>query len=171
MTQIQRQMAPVEFHGANCVKTGDESVRKVSGFTLVELMIVVAIVGVLVGIAYPAYMGSIQKSRRADAMTELSDLATRLQRCYTTNTTFNSVEGICITKDSVTATDGIKSSEKFYVIKGSSFSKTAYKLTATPIAGTSQASDKQCQTFTLTQSGEKAAFDADNNNSTESCWR
>ena len=49
------------------------------GFTLIELMIVVAIIGVLAAIAYPSYENYIIKSKRADMMTELQNVASELQ--------------------------------------------------------------------------------------------
>ena len=54
------------------------------GFTLIELMIAVAIVGILVRLAYPAYTKSVMKSRRADAKTALLDLAAREERYLAT---------------------------------------------------------------------------------------
>ena len=53
------------------------------GFSITELMIVVAIVSILIGLAYPAYTDSLQKSRRADAQAALTGLAAALQRHHT----------------------------------------------------------------------------------------
>ena len=54
--------------------------KKNRGFTLIELMIVVAIVGILVSIAYPSYSAQVRKSRRADAQAALMDIAARQQQ-------------------------------------------------------------------------------------------
>src|SRR5690554_7773304 len=62
------------------------------GFTLLELMIVVAVVGILAAIAYPSYMDSVRKSNRADAKAALNDAAQQMQRCYTLNSSYSGCE-------------------------------------------------------------------------------
>lgn len=59
--------------------------RKANGFTLIELMIVVAVIGIIYAIAYPSYMNSVRKTNRAEAKSELSEIAQRFQRCHTLN--------------------------------------------------------------------------------------
>ncbi len=65
----------------NQVKRSRLSAR---GFTLIELMIVVAVIAILAAIAYPSYQDSVRKSRRADAKAALLDLAQFMERNYTT---------------------------------------------------------------------------------------
>jgi type IV pilus assembly protein PilE len=54
------------------------------GFTLIELMVTVAIIGILMRVAFPAYMQSVRKSHRAEAKTALLDLAQRQERFMST---------------------------------------------------------------------------------------
>lgn len=64
--------------------------RRARGFTLIELMIAVAVVGILSAVAYPSYMAQLAKGRRADGRAALLDLAQRMERHYTERGTYAS---------------------------------------------------------------------------------
>lgn len=59
-----------------------------AGFTLIELMVALAVVAILAAIVTPSYMNSIKKSRRTDAKTALLDLASREERFFSTNNAY-----------------------------------------------------------------------------------
>lgn len=62
--------------------------RAIAGFTLIELMIVVAVVAVLAAIAYPAYTDAVRKSRRAQAKADLVEYAAQAERSRTVNNSY-----------------------------------------------------------------------------------
>ena len=68
--------------------------RKQQGFTLIELMIVVAVVALLAGIAFNAYTSQVRKSRRAEARQVLSDYATRQEKYRSNNATYGTLANI-----------------------------------------------------------------------------
>ena len=127
--------------------------RPEGGFTLIELMIVVAIVAILAAIAYPSYTSYVEKARRADAKSALLDASQRLERCYTQNNTYVGcpVAG--------TSPDG------FYAIAATAQAATAFTLTATP--QNAQAGDTRCGTYTLQSTGARAASGS---LGTDLCW-
>ena len=62
--------------------------NKNKGFTLVELMIVIVIIGILAAIAYPSYQGALRDSRRGVAQADLVEMAGFMERYYTTNSSY-----------------------------------------------------------------------------------
>lgn len=111
--------------------------RMAQGFTLIELMIAVAIVAVLASIAYPAYQDSVRKGRRAEAFTALSALQQAQERWRSNNASYTAT----LASLNVAAT----TSSGLYTIAVSGASATGYTATATANSGTSQASDGNCK--------------------------
>lgn len=153
----------ITFNQGICVK------KQVAGFTLIELMMAVAIVGILGAIAYPMYTDSVRKSNRTDAITELNDIAIRLQRCYSMYSTYNPASGKCDLIDKLKLPAGVTTRGGLYVINGSDFDNLTYTITATPVAGKMQEKDLACDKFTLDQTGQKKAFSG-SADATEKCW-
>jgi type IV pilus assembly protein PilE len=113
------------------------------GFTLIELMIVVAVVAILAVIAYPSYMEHMVKTRRAEGRAAMMEVASRLERCYTR---FNAYDNaVCSAVASMTSENG------FYRISASAINATAFTLQAEPQLA--QTSDTKCGTLTLTSVG------------------
>ena len=128
-----------------------------NGFTLVELMITVAVVVILAAIAYPAFQDSVRKARRTDAHGDLMQAAQRLERCFTQFHAYNDA-GCGIVAPLVA---GYSSTEDFYQISRTELTATAYTLQAAPPAGGPQNDDTGCTAITLDQTGARSPAD---------CW-
>lgn len=129
------------------------------GFTLIEIMIALVIMGILVSIAYPSYVSYIMKSRRSDALAALAQYQITLERCYAQNFSYN---GTCGSLPSFPA----KSAQGYYNVTLASGTST-YTLTATPLG--TQAQDTTCAKFTVDQSNLRSGFDS-SGTSQVSCW-
>jgi type IV pilus assembly protein PilE len=129
--------------------------RRARGFTLIELMIVVAIIGILAAIAFPAYNQSVRKSRRSDAKAALLDLAQREERYLSTANQYTTSAPLLGYGGSATVTTAnpmniTSGSASYYQLAVSAPTSTTFTATATPQGA--QATDT-CGTYTLSNTG------------------
>lgn len=136
------------------------------GFTLVEVVIVIVIVGILMAIALPGYQDSMRKGRRADAKAVLMDAANRQERFMLDRSRYteNMVElGF--------GAEPAQSGEGHYLVDVEAPDPncplaTCYILTATPVVGGAQADDTDCTSFSVKSTGARSATGA----AASQCW-
>lgn len=150
--------------------------KRMPGFTLIELMIVVAIVAILAAVAYPSYQNNIAKGRRADAQAALQGLAQAMERHMTSNGSYagagtaNNGDGVPTTGAPTvfSAKSPMDGSQTFYNLTINSADVTSYELLATPVNG--QAGDG---VLGLRSTGMRG-WDRNGNNNPfeagEQCW-
>ena len=138
------------------------------GFTLLELMITVAIIAIIASVAYPAFTKSAMKGRRADAKASLNQHAQALERCYGTYGLYNSTS--CSTEVSSTQTFiTVNSQKQYYNITGT-LTGTSYIVVATAVTTGPQANDTGCTILTLNSVGQQGSGSATATTDTGGCW-
>lgn len=150
---------------------------KTAGFTLIELMIVVAVVAILAAIAYPSYQDSIRKSKRADARAGLMDAAQYMERFYSQNDRYDQANNASATPTALPAAltvvpKGAASGKQDYTIQfqTGTLKARSYTLEAVPQAGSIMASDK-CGTLRINNVGQRTVNGASGGMDAASCWR
>ena len=128
------------------------------GFTLIELMIVVAIIGILASIALPAYSDYIRRSKIVEATSVLSDLRVRMEQFYQDNRSYVSSGTTC----------GVAMPTQQFFTMSCTATATTYTLTATGKSGT----DVAGFTYTLNQQNARATTAAPSGWGTtpKACW-
>ncbi len=127
-------------------------VNRSSGFSLVELMIVVVVIALLAAIAIPSYSNYMLKSRRVDGVSFLTEVAGEQIRFSSEYNRFATTMAELGYGDAATA----NSDEGFYTVSiATSNGDQSYVLTATPVAGGPQANDTECAVLTLNSSSQK----------------
>jgi type IV pilus assembly protein PilE len=130
--------------------------RKKAGFTLIEILIVMAIVAILATIALPSYQGAIRKSRRSEASMTLLEIQLKEERYRANHLAYGRLSDIA----------GVTPNDYYSFSVTDPPNTNTYTITATAKAGTDQVNDKEngtdCSTLTIAQSGEKTP---------EDCWK
>lgn len=133
-----------------------------TGFTLIEVLIVVAIIGILAAIAVPSYSRYMIDARRTDAISFLSEVAGEQQRYFTENNQYAAdMEELGYGEDAT-----FVSPEGHYVVSVSNPGGMGrFLLTATPVEDGKQAGDDECLAFTVSDTGVRK-----NTGSNDKCW-
>lgn len=130
--------------------------RSGQGFTLIELMIVVAVVAILAAVAFPSYQEHVRKSRRAQAKADLVELAQQLERQHTVQNTYAGL--------TLPFTQSPRDGTSWYALSYSG-NPTASSFTLQAVPSGAQSSDK-CGTLSLDQAGRKTPAAA----TVAGCW-
>ena len=113
------------------------------GFSLIELLVVVAVIAIIVGIGYPSYLSYTQRTRRADGIAALNHAAMVMESCRSDLATYEGCD----------ARVAAQSEKGYYTIAPSAITASSFLLTATAVGV--QAKDDDCTTLTLTAQGTK----------------
>jgi type IV pilus assembly protein PilE len=149
------------------------------GFTLIELMIAIAIGAILIAIAIPMYTRQVQQSRRVDARTAVLDLAGREERYLSVSSSYTTSPANLGYATGAGATFPMVVGSGYYQVNVTVTAAVpplgpTYTVFATPVAGSSQLQDTQCQYFSVTNTG--AQFSSANiagggANTASTCWQ
>ena len=147
------------------LRTAARSSRPRGGFSLIELMIVVAIATILFALAVPSYIAYIRQSRRTEAKTALLDLAAREERFLSTNpAAYTAVPGN-LGYTGFGAANPVGNGYYFLTVCSPAAlacgpnppAAPSFSVLATPVAGQSQVNDAPCTSFSVDSSGRQYA--------------
>lgn len=134
--------------------------HRISGFTLIELMIVVVVLGILIAVGFPSYQAAILKTKRADCQSVMLNYANALERRYTATKTYDGGAMDFACPSNVDTADS--TSRRTYNLTLAT-ADTTYTLTATPV---SPQTKEKCGVLTLNNTGKKTSSGA----AVKECW-
>ena len=144
---------------------------RMRGVTLIELMIVVAVVAALMLIAIPSYRSYVLRANRAEGRAALLALAAAQEKFYLQCNTYSSAIDTGATDCATPNLQFNTTSERgYYAVAVTAGNASAWAATATAVSGQPQFSDTKCRVFQLTSSGVKTATDSGGATTTSECW-
>jgi type IV pilus assembly protein PilE len=136
--------------GKEMVKTSMLTAKNHEGFTLIELMIAIAVLGILLAIAIPSYFQYIREARRAEAQSDMLQIRLGMEKWRANHNSYSST----------LSNAGFTDSNDYYNYDIPTATATAFTIRATAVTGKSQVNDvtgsgTSCTPMTLDQSGAK----------------
>ncbi len=132
------------------------------GFTLIELVVAMAVLAILVSIAYPLYLDQMRKTRRTEAVSNLLIMANLQERFFQSSFVYTTVPSAI----GFAAPAGAQYDYSIPTANAATFT-----VQAAAKSGTQQYQDTQCRTLTLNAAGARSAKDTSDNTTTALCWR
>ena len=124
--------------------------NQTKGFTLIELMIVVAVVGILSSIAMAFYGDNVIAANRTEGRAALAETAGSLEKCRSLYGAYNSAScNVVVTP--------VATKSNYYSVSATAIAVSSFTLTAAPVVGEVQASDSDCGSLSLTNTGIKTS--------------
>jgi type IV pilus assembly protein PilE len=152
---------------------------RAKGFTLIELVIAILIASILAAIAIPSYSNYVRKTRRTEVRSALLDMVSLEERYFSTQNTYSAN---FTDLGYPTAAASVVLSSGYYSIATPSITAVAVPtattagspavvtLIGTVVAGTDQAKDTNCASFTVTSAGVQSSLNSGGTDSTSICW-
>jgi type IV pilus assembly protein PilE len=148
------------------------------GFSLIELVVVVTMVGILAAIAFSSYQGSVLSSRRTDAKTAILDIAAREERFFSTNNSYTNVPsqlGYTGAAFPIVVGSGYyqamvpppQAAVQNTTVVPPTYTPASYTVIVTPIG--TQTNDSACVTYTLQSNGQIQVLNSAGNDNTAAC--
>ncbi len=136
--------------------------KKETGFTLIELMITVAIIGILAAIAYPSYIQYVQRTNRTDAQAIMMENAQFMERYFATNNNYT----LAVLPSAFSPKGSTATTAKYSLtLPAAQLGATTYTIQATLANGNT---DPLCGNLTLDQAGAQTKTGT---GSLSDCWK